>query len=118
MKKFFHKIASLCVTAYAKRIYQQAVELAESKYQEYPDMYFVISDPRDNGRLMCIDVGQFLEMRHRYNIPSKELPIASLKKGCWYHTKSKSGKDPLTPEETETRKLAFIRELLRRAKLI
>ena len=118
MKKYFKKLAALCVTAYAKRIYKQAVDLAELKYKEYPDMYFIIDDPRGNGKLMCIDVGQFLELRHRYNIPSKKLPISSLKKGCWYHTKSKNGKDALLQSEIDRRMHAFIRDALHRAKLL
>lgn len=117
MKNPFKKLAALCVTAYAKKIYEQAVELAEDKYKEHPDMYFVITDPAHPKKLMCINMKQFLDLRHRYHIPSKALTVATLKNQCWYRTKSKTGVDAMSFQDITVRKLAFCRELLKRAKL-
>lgn len=117
MKKIFKKLAALCVTAYAKKIYDQAVELAEDKYQRNPDMYFVITDPSNPKKLMCINTRQFLDLRHAYKIPSKDLPISRVQNSCWYHTKSKTGTGALSFRDLTVRKLAFCRELLTRAKL-
>lgn len=117
MKNPFKKVAALCVTAYAKLIYDQAVELAEGYYKMKPDMYYVISDPTKPKKLICINKDQFLELRHKFGIPSKALPISELKNTCWYHTKNISGKDGLTERDLTIRKLAFCRDLLLRAKL-
>lgn len=118
MKKTFKKIASLCVTAYAKRIYEQAVFLADDCHKKDGDMYFVITNPQNNKKLMCINTKQFLDIRHKLNIPSKELPIQMLKNQCWYRTPNKNGKDCLGPRDLTVRKLAFCRELLTKAHLI
>ena len=117
MKNPFKKLAALCVTAYAKKIYNQAVSVAEGRYKEHPDMYYVITDPSDAKKLMCINTRQFLEMRKFFKVPGRSLPINGLKEGCWYHTKSKTGKDALSFRDLTVRKLAFCRELLLRAKL-
>lgn len=113
----FKKFAALCVTAYAKRTFNQAVSFANQCYEKKPDMYYVISDPAKPRNLLCINTAQFLELRHEYQVPSRALPISSIKKGCWYHTKSKARKDALTERELIIRKLAFVRELLFKAKL-
>lgn len=117
MKNPFKKLAALCVTAYAKKIFNQAINLAEDKYKASPDMYFVITDPSRPKRLMCINTRQFLDLRHKYHIPSKALTIDKLKNTCWYRTKSKAGTDAMSFQDLTVRKLAFCRELLKRAKL-
>lgn len=117
MKNPFKRLAALCVTAYAKKIYDQAVELAESKYNDHPDMYYVITDPANEKRLIVINKNDFLEMRHKLGIPSKELTLTAVKNRCWYHTKSKVGLDALDFRDLTVRKLAFCRELLMKAKL-
>lgn len=118
MKKYFKKLAALCVTAYANKIYSQATALAEGKYLEHPDMYFVITDPANPKGLMCINKDQFLDLRHRYHIPSKALTIQTLKNQCWYHTLSKTGLDGMTKEDIEVRMAAFRKMLLEKAKLV
>ena len=117
MKNYFKKLAALCVTAYAKQVFAQAVKLAESKYRNHPDMYFVITHPVRPKKLICINTKQFLHLRHAFGIPSKRLTIATLKNHCWYRTRSKVGNDALPPQDVNVRKLAFCREILRRAKL-
>ena len=117
MKKFFKKVAAFFVTAYANRIYKQAVTAAELRYDEEKDMIFVITDPSEPSRLMVMNLKQFLDLRHRFRIPSKELTIQTLKNRCWYHTKSKLGREALTEEDKTVRRLAFVREALRRAKV-
>lgn len=118
MNNPFKKLAALCVTAYAKKIYNQAVRVAEDRYNEHPDMYYVITDPSNPKRLMCINTAQFLDLRHKYHVPSKSLPVSRLINQCWYHTKSKTGKNPLQDRDIMIRKLVFVRELLTNAKLI
>lgn len=113
----FKKIARLCVGAYAKNLFNKAIEVAESKYKERPDMYYVINDPNNPKKLVVINNAQFRTIRHIMGIPSKELTMQTLKNTCWYHTKNLVGKDALSPRDITIRKLAFLRDLLHKAKL-
>ena len=49
---------------------------------------------------------------------SKDYNMALLREGAWYYTPDRAEKDGLTPKEKEIRRLAFLREGLRRAKLL
>jgi hypothetical protein len=44
--------------------------------------------------------------------------IENLKDGAWYYTGDRLEQGCLTPEEKEIRRLAFVRHVLHRAKLI
>ena len=44
--------------------------------------------------------------------------MAHLREGAWYFTADRAEKNGITPEEKEIRRLAFLREGLRRAKLL
>jgi hypothetical protein len=55
-------------------------------------------------------------MKNRLFIP--KYYISNLKDGAWYYTADRGEQNGLTPEEKEIRRLAFVRHLLHRAKLI
>lgn len=126
MRRTFKKLAALFVTAYANRLYNQAVKVAETRHEiDGWATYYVITDPRNPKKLIVINIQQFLELRHRLGVRSKDLPISELRGHCWYrtgrriYTSKKKGfdKDRLSAKEIEIRRLAFARELLSRAGL-
>ncbi len=125
MKKYFKRLAAFFVTAYANRLFKQAVKFAEQRHEVEGLMMYVITDPGDPKKLVVIDALQFLELRHRLGISSKDLPIHELRGHCWYRTgkliykgpKKGFDKDRLSAAEIEIRRLAFARELLTRAGL-
>ena len=125
MKKYFSRLAAFFVTAYANRLFKQAIKFAEQRHNVEGSTMYVITDPRDPKKLVVIDIHQFLELRHRFEISSKDMPISELRGHCWYrtgktvhHSKKKSiDKDRLSAKEIDVRRLAFVRELLTRAGL-
>ena len=125
MKRTFKKLAALFVTAYANRLYNQAVKVAETRHEMDGAIHYVITDPRNPKKLIIINIQQFLELRHRFEIRSKDMPIHELRNHCWYRTgklinntkKKGFDKDCLSAKKVEIRRLAFARELLSRAGL-
>ena len=118
MKNPFKTLAKRLVTAESNRIYRKAIKLAENRYVEEKNRIYVIEHPEDPKKLLLVNKKEFLGLRHRYGITSKQQPIRMLKSQCWYYTKNGSGKDPIDPRTLTIRRLAFIRDRLLSAKLI
>lgn len=116
--KPFKKLASFFVTAYANRVFRNAVKIADSWHEGTGKRYYVIFSPEGNDKLVAIDDKGFLEIRKAMGMTGKEYPIAKLKNTCWYYTLNNSGKDRITDRELEVRRLAFVRERLAKAKLL
>lgn len=118
MKNPFKTLAKRLVTAESNRIFRKAIMLAEKRHNEEGKRIYVIEHPENPKKLLLINDKEFLELRHRYGITSKQQPIRMLKSQCWYYTSNGSGKDPIDPRSLTVRKLAFIRDRLISAKLI
>lgn len=116
MKKFFKKIAGYLVTVYANRLYRKAVLEADKVHAERKERIYVASSIEDVRELVIYNRYKFRQMKKRLFIP--KYYISHLKDGAWYYTADRSGKNGLTPEEKEVRRLAFVRHVLHRAKLI
>jgi hypothetical protein len=116
MKKFFRKIAGYIVTIYANRIYRKAVAEADKVHDHRGERIYVASSIEDVRELVIYNRYKFRQMKNRLFIP--KFYISNLKDGAWYYTADRSGKGGLTPEEKEIRRLAFVRHVLHRAKLI
>lgn len=117
MKKFFRRLAALVVTAYAKVIFKQAMTAADERYKDQKEMIYVIADPTDSKRLLVLDRDYFRTIKRRLHIPSGALTAADMKETCFYHTANRAGKDALSQEDLDTRRQAFILQLLQRAQL-
>lgn len=117
MRKFFKRIAAFLITVYARRILKQAVTLAEMRHEEEKETIYIITSPEDERKLRVINEQEFLDLRHQFRIPSKKLPLWKLKNHCWYHTANASGKGMMSDKDREVRRLAFIRHMLKNAKL-
>lgn len=116
MRKFFRRIASFIVTIYANRIYRKAVEVADKRHEQEKEMIYVASSLADVRQLTTFNRKQFRIMKSRLFIP--KFYISELKGGAWYHTADRGGQRGLTPQEKEIRRLAFVRHVLHRAKLL
>lgn len=116
MKKFFRKLAGYIVTYYANRIYRKAVKEADRVHAERKERIYVASSIEDVRELVIYNRYKFRKMKNRLFIP--KYYISNLKDGAWYYTADRGEQNGLTPEEKEIRRLAFVRHVLHRAKLI
>lgn len=115
MKKFFRKLAGYLVTAYANRLYRNAVKEAERVHNELGERIYVASSYRDISKLIILNREKFRLMKRALRIGKHY--ISNLKEGAWYYTADRSGANGLTQTETEARRLAFVQHMLVRAKL-
>lgn len=116
MKKFFRKIAGFIVTVYANRIYRKAVKEADKVHKERGEMIYVASSISDVREIVIYNRYKFRAMKHRLMIP--KFYINNLKDGAWYHTADRGEKNGLSEQEKEIRRLAFVKHVLHRAKLL
>ena len=116
MKKFFRKLAGYIVTIYANRIYRKAVKEADRVHALRKERIYVASSIEDVRELVIYNRYKFRQMKNRLFIP--KFYISNLKDGAWYYTGDRLELGCLTPEEMEIRRLAFVRHVLHRAKLI
>lgn len=116
MKKFFRKLAGYIVTIYANRIYRKAVKEADKYHAVHRERFYVASSIEDVRELVIYNRYKFRQIKNRLFIP--KFYISNLKDGAWYYTADRGEKNGLTPEEKEIRRLAFVRHVLHRAKLI
>jgi hypothetical protein len=129
MKKLARRIASFFVTLYYNRNYKKAKELCDKRHHDFGEMFYVIDWPTTSGKnvLRVINRKKFRSLKHwaqKYYVSkdlrfwSNEYNIALIKDGSWYHTANREEKDGLSAQQAEIRRLAFIREGLKRAKLL
>lgn len=116
MKKFFRKLAGYIVTFYANRIYRKAVREADRVHAERKERIYVASSIEDVRELVIYNRYKFRKMKNKLFIP--KYYISNLKEGAWYYTADRSEQNGLSPQEKEVRRLAFVRHVLHRAKLI
>lgn len=118
MRKYFRKITRRIVAIYANRIYRQAVELAERRHRnDSKTRYFVISDPRNQRKLMVLSTEEFIAIRKRMGLSSAQCPVSMLTAGCWYMTANANSKGRMDAGEVMKRKYAFVLDLQRLAGL-
>lgn len=116
MKRFFRKIAGYVVTAYANRLYRKAVKAAEQRHAKEKETIYVASSIEDVTVLTTYNRKQFRYIKSRLFIP--KYYISNLRSGAWYHTSDRGGNGGLSPTEKEARRLAFVRHVLYKARLL
>lgn len=112
MRKLFRKWASYFVTSYAKKIFKQAVDAANYKSQKLGQPVYVISHPFDDRKLIVITADEFVKLREQYRVTYLKMRTKDMIRDCWYRTE-----DPFPMSDQYVRQLAFIRLLLKKAKL-
>lgn len=115
MKKFFKKIAKYVVAAYANRLYRKAVKIADKRHIEEKTTIYVISSYFDSSHLLTCSRSEFRAMKRVCHFMVHH--ISDMKQGCWYHTADKGENNPMSATDTEARRIAFIRMMIKRAKL-
>ncbi len=119
MRKFFRRLAGYVVTMYANHIYHKAVKEAEKVHAERKEMIYVASSISNVNELVLYNRYKFRQMKNKLDIPQgRKYFIDNLKDGAWYYTADRSEKNGLTPAQKEARRLAFVRHVLHRAKLL
>ena len=129
MRKFFRGIAARCVTWYYNRMYQSGAQACDKLHKEKGWAYYLIDWPDKNGKRVLKPLNRrgFRNLKHwsqsfYFGVDmkywSKDYNMSVLREGAWYYTPDKAEKDGLTEKEKEVRRLAFLREGLRRANLL
>lgn len=116
--EIFKPIARFFVTVYANRMFRKAKKIADRKYSERRQHYYVCLSPLNMKTLVVLSRKEFRTIRDRLRIiDKKKSGLDKLKEQCFYRTGDAVGNNPLTPVEVEVRRLAFVKYMLVRAKL-
>ena len=129
MKKIFRRFAARLVTWYYRRMYQKGVQACDELHEKNKWVYYLIDWPDRTGRRVLKPLNRrgFRNLKHwaqgfYFGVDmqywSKDYNMNTLRAGAWYYTADRAEKDGMTPEEKEIRRVAFLREGLRRAKLL
>lgn len=129
MRKFFRKIAARLVTWYYRRMYEKGVRACDKLHEEKKWAYYLIDwpDPKGKRVLKPLNRRGFRNLKHwaqgfyfgrDMKYWSKDYNMSVLREGAWYYTADRENKNGLTEKEKEIRRVAFLREGLRRAKLL
>lgn len=121
---FRRKIAGRVVAYYYNRHWQKAVIKAEERHKKENQRIYVIDHFVKGQLLSCINRKEFRLIKHAaQELHNNEIYWSNayntgmLKEQCWYHTADGSGQGALTKKEMEIRRLAFIRQGLKAARL-
>ena len=117
-KKFFRKLAIMVVTAYGNRIYRKGVKAAEARHAKDKEMIYLSNGVINGMVLRTYNRAEFRKAKRILGVSSKQFNCSALKQACWYHTANRSEKDGLSERAKELRRLAFIKFLLKNAKLV
>lgn len=129
MKKYLRTIAARLVTWYYRRMYDKGVRACDRLHAEKKWAYYLIDWPDASGRRVLKPLNRrgFRNLKHwaqgfYFGVDmkywSKDYNMSTLRKGAWYYTADREGKDGMDANEKEVRRLAFLREGLRRANLL
>ncbi len=117
-KKLFRKPAILLVTLYARYIYKIGVEAAERRHAQEGSAIYLAANSFRPDRLVTYDKRQFKTEKHVYGVAARLLTMNTLKRGCYYYTADRFGNNGISERDRIIRKKAFIKERLRKAKLV
>lgn len=116
--KPFKILAKFVVTLYARNLYRKARKKADSLYRKKPQMYYVASQVFRPDTLTIYDKARFKAEKKAFGRAAMLKTLIELKYGCYYHTPDTAGNQVMSKHEMEVARLFFIKERLRKAKLI
>lgn len=114
----FKKLARVVVTIYARNLYSKAKRRADEMYRKKPQMYYVASQVFRPDVLTIYDRERFKTEKRVFGRAAILRTLVDLKYGCYYHTPDKAGNQAMSEKEMEVARLYFIKERLKKAKLI
>lgn len=119
IKEAIRRMAIYVVTVYANRIYRKAVEAAEKRHAEQKEMIYVANGAIDASVLRTYNRKEFRKVKRLLKVyDNRHYNLTELKKSAWYHTANREGGEAMTPRAKELRRLAFVKHVLRNAKLV
>lgn len=119
IKGYIRKMAIYVVTAYANRIYNKAVKVAEERHAKEKEMIYVANGTINASVLRTYNRKEFRKVKRLLKIgDNKSYNLTNLKASAWYHTANRDEKEGLTPKTKELRRKAFVKNILRNAKLV
>lgn len=119
IKAFFRRMAIYVVTAYANRIYRKAVRAADKRHAEEKETIYVANAVVDASELRTYNRKEFRRAKRILRVSNpKEFNLAMMKKSAWYYTPNRLEQDGMSPRDKKLRRLAFVKHLLRNAKLV
>ena len=119
IRAFFRRMAIYVVTAYANRIYKNAVFAAEKRHEEEKEMIYVCNGAIKASSLVTYNRKQFRNAKRILKVyDNKHYNVDALKNAAWYHTANRQEKEGLSDMAKELRRLAFVKNLLQQAKLV
>ena len=119
IKAFFRRIAIYVVTAYANRIYRKAVEAADKRHADEKTTIYVANGTINASELRTYNRSEFRKVKRFLKIyDNKSYNMTNFKQAAWYYTPNKEDAGGMTPRTKELRRLAFVKHILRNAKLV
>lgn len=119
IKGYIRKMSIYVVTAYANHIYRKAVKAAEERHAKDKEMIYVANGTVNASVLRTYNRKEFRRMKRLLKIgDNKSYNLTSLKASAWYHTANRDEKEALSPKAKELRRRAFVKHILRNAKLV
>ena len=118
-KAFFRRMAIYVVTAYANRIYRKAVKAADKRHAEEKETIYVSNGAVDASVLRTYNRKEFRMAKRILKVKNtKEFNLTIMKKAAWYYTANRLERDGMSKRDKELRRLAFVKSLLRNARLV
>ena len=123
-KRIRRRLAIIFVTWWAQWAYKKGVKAAERRRLALlrspfgNGMVYLAVDSWHPDRLITYTKSQFKAEKRVYGQAARLLTMTTLKRGCFYHTSDRWGREGLSERDVEIRRKAFIRGRLRLAKLI
>lgn len=115
----FKRLAVKVVTVYANYLFRKAKERADNLYKKNHEMYYVASEVFHPNTLTIYNRKRFKIEKEVFGYyHTRCLTLVSLKNGCYYHTPDKAGNQAMSIAEIEKRRKFFIKERLKKAKLL
>lgn len=119
IKAFFRRMAIYVVTAYANRLYRKAVEAADKRHAEEKATIYVANGAVDASVLRTYNRKEFRQAKNILGIyGNKHYNLAAFKKAAWYYTPNGEEKEAISNRDKELRRLAFVKFVLKNAKLV
>lgn len=119
IKALIRRMAIYVVTVYANRIYRKAVEAAEKRHEVEKEMIYVSNGAINASVLRTYNRKEFRRAKRLLGIgDNKNYNVLMLKKSSWYHTANRNEEDKMSERTKELKRLAFVKTILRNAKLV
>ncbi len=127
-KRLLRRPAIIFVTLWAKVVYAQGVRAAEKRRLYEIDkagsaergrncMVYLAANSFRPDHLVTYDKAQFKTEKKVYGMAARLLTMDSLKRGCYYHTADRYGRNGMDAKDIKIRKKAFVKERLKLAEL-